>query len=286
MKNQYLLLVCIAIVSLLSCDKQKAIVPGFLKIDDVLLQSTQNLGSNSERITDINVFINDQSIGIFELPALIPIQTTGNVNLKIRCIIYKNGQSNEKVDYPFYTTFNLDTTFIPEVTMELTPIIDYQSTARYVEDWIGDNFETGVNFNENKSPLTDTIITRITDPTQVFEGSGSGLAYLTEDMDFFETWSKTISNVPRNGTPVWMEMDYKSTHQFAITVFVNGTSVGNQQSIVSFNPRVTYGKVYIELTEVFSTLSGAINYTLAIGFPKQKGETAQFYIDNVKLIRF
>lgn len=286
MKNQYLLLVCIAIISLLSCDKQKAIVPGFLKIDDVVLQSTQNLGSNSERITDINVFINDQSIGIFELPALIPIQTTGSVNLKIRCIIYKNGQSNEKVDYPFYTTFNLDTTFIPEVTMELTPIIDYQSTARYVEDWIGDNFETGVNFNENKSPLTDTIINRITDPTQVFEGSGSGLAYLTEDMDFFETWSKTISNVPRNGTPVWMEMDYKSTHQFAITVFVNGTSVGNQQSIVSFNPRATYGKVYVELTEVFSTLSGAINYTLAIGFPKQKGETAQFYIDNVKLIRF
>ncbi len=283
MKNQYLLLVCIAIISLFSCDKQKAIVPGFLKIDDVVLRSAPDQGSSTDRITDINVFINDQSIGIFELPALIPIQTTGNVNLKIRSVIYKNGQSNEKVDYPFFTTFVLDTLFIPDTQMELTPVVEYQSTAIFDDPWAGEDFETGVNFNY--SPQSDTTFQRITNPAEAYEGA-SGLAYLTEDMDFFEAWSPTFSNIPRTGSAVWMEMDYKSTHQFAITVFVNGTSVGNQQSIVSFNPRATYGKVYIELNEVFSTLSGAINYTLAIGFPKQKGETAQFYIDNVKLIRF
>ena len=283
MKNQYLLLVCIAIISLLSCDKQKAIVPGFLKIDDVVLRSAPDQGSSTDRITDINVFINDQSIGIFELPALIPIQTTGNVNLKIRSVIYKNGQSNEKVDYPFFTTFVLDTLFIPDTQMELTPVVEYQSTAIFDDPWAGEDFETGVNFDH--SPQSDTTFQRITNPAEAYEGA-SGLAYLTEDMDFFEAWSPTFSNIPRTGSAVWMEMDYKSTHQFAITVFVNNTSVGNQQSIVSFNPRATYGKVYIELNEVFSTLSGAINYTLAIGFPKQKGETAQFYIDNVKLIRF
>jgi len=283
MKNQYLLIVWITIVSLFSCEKQKAVVPGFLKIDDVLLQSTSAQGSSSDRITDINVFINDQSIGIFELPALIPIQETGAVNLKIRSVIYKNGQSNEKVDYPFYTTFNLDTTFIPEAQMHLTPVVGYQSTAIFDDPWSGEDFESGVNFNY--STQSDTIFQRTSNPSEAFEGS-SGLAYLKEDMDFFEAWSPTFSNIPRNGKDVWLEMDYKSTHLFAISVYTNGTAVSNQQAIVFFNPRATYGKVYIELSSVFSTLSGAINYTLAFGFPKQKGETAQFYVDNVKLIRF
>jgi len=283
MKNQYLLIVWITIVSLFSCEKQKAVVPGFLKIDDVLLQSTSAQGSSSDRITDINVFINDQPIGIFELPALIPIQETGAVNLKIRSVIYKNGQSNEKVDYPFYTTFNLDTTFIPEAQMHLTPVVGYQSTAIFDDPWSGEDFESGVNFNY--STQSDTIFQRTSNPSEAFEGS-SGLAYLKEDMDFFEAWSPTFSNIPRNGKDVWLEMDYKSTHLFAISVYTNGTAVSNQQAIVFFNPRATYGKVYIELSSVFSTLSGAINYTLAFGFPKQKGETAQFYVDNVKLIRF
>ncbi len=283
MKNQYLLVVCITILSLLSCEKQKAIVPGFLKIDDVVLKSLAFQGSNSDRITDINVFVNEQSIGIFELPALIPIQKTGNVNLKIRSIIYKNGQSNEKVDYPFYTTFELDTIIVPEAQMELTPVVEYESTAIFDDPWSGEDFETGVDFNYN--PLSDTVFQRTSNSSEAFEGA-SGLAYLTEDMDFFEAWSPTFSNIPRNGTAVWLEMNYKSTHVFGISVFVNGTSVSNQNAIVFFNPRATYGKVYVELNSVFSTLSGAINYTLAIGFPKQKGETAQFYVDNVKLVRF
>tara|TARA_B110000046_G_scaffold78688_1_gene86794 strand:- start:17312 stop:18163 length:852 start_codon:yes stop_codon:yes gene_type:complete len=283
MKNKYLLIVCITIISLFSCEKQKAIVPGFLKIDDVVLQATAIQGSSSDRITDINVFINDQSIGIFELPALIPIQQTGNVNLKIRSIIYKNGQSNEKVDYPFYTTFSLDTIFVPEVQMEITPVVKYQSSAIFDDPWSGEDFEAGVNFYY--SALSDTVFQRITNPADAFEGA-SGLAYLSESMDFFEAWSPTFSNIPRNGVDVWLEMDYKSTHQFAISVYINGTLINNQRPIVFFNPRVTYGKVYVELNSVFSTLSGAFNYTLAIGFPKQTGEVAQFHLDNVKLVRF
>ena len=167
--------------------------------------------------------------------------------------------------------------------MELTPVVNYQSTAIFDDPWSGEDFESGVNFNY--SPLSDTTFARITNPKEALEGA-SGLAYLTEDMEFFEAWSPTFSNVPRNGIPVWLEMDYKSTHLFAITVFINGTSVANQQSVVSFNPRATYGKVYIELTDVFSTLAGAVNYTIGIGFPKPTGETAQLYIDNVKLVRF
>jgi hypothetical protein len=282
MKKIYQLVAIIVSVSFLSCEDKKAIIPGYLKIDDVILASTLGQGSSTDRITDINVFINDQSLGIFELPALVPIQTTGKVNLKIRGVIYKNGKSNEKVDYPFYKTYQVDTNFVPEMRMELTPTITYETTAVFDDPWSGEDFEAGVNFNYN--PRSDTVFERVSD-NQAFEGT-SGLAYLTEDMTLFEAWSSTFADIPRNGKAVWLEMDYKSTHQFGVSIFYNETSTQTQEAITIFNPRATYGKVYIELGTVFSTLSGAFNYTLAIGFPKAKGETAQFYIDNVKLIRF
>ncbi|MFT4756310.1 MAG: hypothetical protein ACI91R_000955, partial [Vicingaceae bacterium] len=68
MKKIYQLVAIIVSVSFLSCEDKKAIIPGYLKIDDVILASTLGQGSSTDRITDINVFINDQSLGIFELP--------------------------------------------------------------------------------------------------------------------------------------------------------------------------------------------------------------------------
>ncbi|MBL4772255.1 MAG: hypothetical protein JKX98_01180 [Alcanivoracaceae bacterium] len=110
-------------LSFFSCtpDDQKAIVPAFLTINDVSVKTTLNQGTSRDKITDVNVFINDQSLGTFELPTSIPIQQTGNVNLKIRGVINIDGQSNDRQDYPFYTTFSVDTTFIPETEMILNP---------------------------------------------------------------------------------------------------------------------------------------------------------------------
>lgn len=251
----------------------------------MVLETQIGQGSSSSRINDINVFINDQSIGIFELPVNIPIQQTGPVNLKIRAMVYKNGQSNEKVVYPFYTTYEIDTTFIPEVDITLNPIIQYYSETSFDEPWRGEDFEAGIDFNY--SPNSDTVFNRITDPLESFEGA-SGLAYLTEEMELFEAWSPTFSGntVPRNGEPIWLELEYKSTHRFAVSIFTNGTDITRQEAISFFNERATYGKIYVELGSVFSTLSGAVNYTLALGFPKPTGEIGQFYIDNVKLVQF
>lgn len=285
MKIQYLLIAIVFSFLLFSCntDDQKAIVPAFLTISDVSVKTTPNQGTSRDKITDVNVFINDQSQGTFELPASIPIQQTGDVNLKIRGVINIDGQSNDRQDYPFYTTFSVDTTFIPETEMILNPEVQYASTVIFDDPWSGENFETGVSFSYD--PFSDTIFERVTAPDETIEGEGAaGLAYLTEDHIFFEAWSPTFSNIPRSGSAVFLEMDYKSTHNFAVSILTNGQSL--QQSIVFFRPRATYGKVYIELASVFSSLSGAINYNIGIGLTKQKGEIGKLYIDNVKLVRF
>ena len=84
MKIQYLLIAIVISISFFSCkpDEQKAIVPGFLTISDVSVKTTGGQGSSRDRITNVNVFINDQSQGSFELPASIPIQQTGDTTLQ------------------------------------------------------------------------------------------------------------------------------------------------------------------------------------------------------------
>ena len=63
---------------LLSCQKeeQKSVVPAFLRIDQVNIDAVFNTqGTESEKITTVLVFINDNNIplGTYELPIDFPI---------------------------------------------------------------------------------------------------------------------------------------------------------------------------------------------------------------------
>lgn len=263
----------------------KAIIPAYLKVEDVVVVNTPILQKvwPNDRITDINVFIDDQFLGTFELPALIPIQQTGSVRLKIRAVIYNNGMSNDRQDYPFYSTFELDTTFVPEQEIALRPEIEYFSTIELNGDWDGEDFEVGVAFT--KTATSETKLIQTTDPINVFNGNRSGVARLEENQQFFETYTREeLTNVPRTGVPVYLEFNYKSTHSFTLSIYTNNRT--QQQPILSFRPRSEYTKVYVELSSVFSTLFTASNYNLAFGYRKPLGEKGMLYLDNIKLFYF
>lgn len=283
MRQIYLLFSFISVLFFYACndDDLSADIPSYLSIDDVSVSTTAAQGSASDRITDVTVFINDQSLGFFELPARVPIRTTGQVNLKIRPVIQKNGMSSQKVDYPFYTTYNVDTFLIPENEFYINPVVEYFPTTNFTEPWSGEDFESGINFEYD--PQSDTSFVRTLDPNDAFEGA-SGIAVLESNQRFFEARTPTFSNIPRNGTAVYMELNFKSTHDIAISVYANNQSV--QQAVIFLRGRSTWSKVYIELGSVFATLASSQNFNIAISTEKPIGETSRLVVDNVKLLRF
>jgi len=286
MRYLYLFL-CLLICSLFSCDDEdlKAIIPAYLKVDDVVVVNTPILQKvwPTDKITDINVFVNDQFLGTFELPALIPIQQTGNVTLKIRAVIFNNGMSNDRQDYPFYSTYELDTTFVPEQELYLRPEVEYFKTLELDGDWGGEDFEVGVAFN--KSPTSESELTQTGEPEHVFNGNRSGVAHLNINQQFFETYTREeLRNIPRTGEPIYLEFNYKSSHPFTLSIYTNNRTT--QQAILSFRPRSSYTKVYVELTTVIATLFTASNYNLAFGYRKPLGENGSLYLDNIKLLYF
>jgi len=284
MKHLYLLLLFFTAL-LLSCneDELEATVPSYLQIDDISVNITNpDQGSGSDKITDAWVFINDQLIGAFELPTIVPITQSGNLNIKVRGGIFNNGLSNQREIYPFYDFFILDTILPPEAVIKPDLVVEYQPRAIFDEAWSGENFESGINFIKN--PSGDTGIFRVTDPNLVFEGSASGGILLPPGKTFAEIYTPSFSDIPRNGTAVYMELNYRSTHDFAISIYTNNRS--QQFSVVNFRASSDWNKVYVEFSTIFATLFSASNYNIAIGLQKPSGDNAELYLDNVKLINY
>jgi hypothetical protein len=67
------------------------LVPSYLHIEKIDLNSTYSQGTASANITDAWVYIDDKLIGSFELPATIPILTHGKQNLVVRAGVKLNG---------------------------------------------------------------------------------------------------------------------------------------------------------------------------------------------------
>jgi len=81
-------------------------IPAFIRIDTISLTSDYfTEGANTHNISDAWVYVNDQIIGAFELPALIPVLAKGTNKLEIRPGIKLNGISSTRAPYPFYKPF-------------------------------------------------------------------------------------------------------------------------------------------------------------------------------------
>ena len=107
---------------------------------------------------------------------------------------------------------------------------------------------------------------------------------LSSNATFFEARTPAFSNIPRDGSPIYLELDYKSTHDFAISIYANDQTV--QTRVVFFKSQTEWTKVYVRLNDVIATLANAFNYNIAIGYIKAQGETSQLLVDNVKLLHF
>lgn len=286
MPNHYsfnLLLVFTFFLTACNDEELEAPVPAFITIEDIEVVATDaSQGSTSDNIKDAWVYEGNQLLGIFELPATIPIQNTGNVKLQIGGGIFNNALSNDRDLYPFYNLYQLDTFLAPQQAFTLVPKVNYTQNADYDRAFSIADFEGDAGQFE-KHPNSDTIFVRETQ-NNVFEGSGSGLAYLDESMDFFEARSPTFDDIPRDGRAVYLEMDYFCSHNISVSIYTNNQQ--RQFSIINFRPSGGWTKAYIELGPVFSTLFAADNYNIAIGFTKPLGEVGFLYVDNVKLISF
>lgn len=281
------------LILIFSCEKFEGdqTIPAYIQIDKFILEKNPNLaeGSLSSKITDVWVYIDDELIGAFELPAKFPVLKKGKHKITLAPGIKMNGVSSTRVVYPFYkiielNNYNLKEDSISHIDSTITKT-SYKDNIKFA--WKEDFEDGGVSLQKRSS--SDTGIFKTNLPGNVFEGFYSGLIYLDQNQDFFEIETIDNYNLPKNGSPVFLEMNYKTNNPIRIGIMVYYSSKIIQIASVVLNPNTTpeWKKIYINLTADISEHYNANDFKIFFGeYKSSDNQNAIILFDNIKLVHY
>lgn len=291
----YVLLGILTIFGLLICQgcykfTGTQTVPAYISINDIKVQTNYSEeGSSSSSITDVWVYVDDQLIGVYELPAMFPVLAEGKHKLEIRSGIKINGISSTRVPYPFYDPIVFsDYDFIPEQVHELgslTTSYDADLTFQWMEDFE----QPDISIDEISS--SDTVIKRTTPENNPeaylsVHSRYSGQISLTEDKPEYGAISFTSFSMPENpGAVVILEMDIKTNNLLSVGLLMRVYDEFNEIPLLILNYNDEWSKVYINLGPNISLNPNASDYKIIFRAGLETAnETAQIYIDNLKIV--
>jgi len=280
------------LLMLSSCDiiNPEEDVPAFVFFESVDFQAGPDQGTSHQIFPFAEILTGDFNLGIHAIPSRVPILLEGEHKLDVFPGINENGISS------FPNTYNLIK--FDEITLNLAPgsIDTVQVQARYKDNLtfaIEEPFESDFQVFRNDVDGDPETTIELNDD-DVFEGNRSALISLIKDHPRFEVASERISTLPPNGSPVYLEMNYKTESQFAIGVYWNTLGSGQQSSFTNFiNPKAEWNKIYLNLSDIFNFIiseSGVTDWQIGISaqLPLENGEfineTRNIWIDNIKLI--
>lgn len=252
--------------------------PMFISLKDPSLSTFSNQGSNSHKILDIWVSADGRTLGVFEMPDTIPVYDENEVtSMQYFAGIRRNGTTNDHWQYPFYERINITYDYEPEVVR--TDPIEFTYRDDVVFSLV-ENFSGVHTFTVDVDEDPSTVVQQVNDGC--LEGA-CGLIALETDTSEIEVASGIgLQDLPTNGTPVFLEVDYKNDIEFSIGLQGELGSTGLEQYIILLKPSEEWNKIYLDLSELVQ-LSGLETFRVLFGSNNGPGN---IYLDNVKLLHF
>jgi len=257
-------------------------LPMYFNIDNVSLQTTNSQGFNTHKISDIDVFADGASVGVFNIPASVPVlKTKEQLDIEFIGVIRNNGIASNPIRYPFYKTQSFNFPFEENGTEVLELDFEYSEQSKQI--LVGD-FEITNPFTVNYDNNPDIEFKRSGESEY---GDFCGKITLDEAGDFFE--KSTFTKIDRSvvfGGPVYLEMDYKNEIPFGIGVLKLQTGqFFVPEYRVALKKQEEWNKVYVELTEIFSD-NQIEQFTILIGSSSGTSAKGSIWIDNLRIVHF
>ena len=260
-----------------SCQKEDAVgIPAYIKIENIYLGEND---SNST-ITDAWVYVNGQLQGVYELPAKFPVLEEGNANIKVYAGIKNNGIASDRVIYPFYSSDTTNKVLTINASTEIYPTVNIKENI----DGQFDDFDNGYSFN------SDTCF-------QVLSGGPYGKygSLSLSDSDSiliteinYQDFPLSFENVPQQGSPTYLELDYKSNTTFLVGIYINSTNSPTlEKGLLWINPKEDWNKIYIDLTQTVSEAIGAETFSIFIKMQRDSNlDENKLDFDNIRIIHY
>jgi len=281
----------ICLLFLSSCDiiNPEEKIAAYVYVDFFELEDNPNVseGSLDHSINNVQVFVDGDYLGIYTLPALVPVLQEGEKVIFLDPVIRLNGQTFTLGIYPFYERYTGSVDLIPTEVDTVHPVVRYTDGINFafVED-----FELGGTiFDLDRDGNEETFLDVTTE--EVFEGDRSGVIFLDRENAFIDVGTTQSDLFPLGeAQQIWLEVNFKSE----VGVLYGLLGYDNLGAIASsFNygtlAKEEWRKIYFNLTaDVIE--SGFDDYGIAItaGLPFEGGDftldSARIYLDNIKLI--
>lgn len=257
--------------------------PMFLSFDDnpevavdIALQ-----GEGTEDIIGVSVFADGFNIGVFGLPADVPVlDDNDNTDISVRAVIENNAQVDNPLAYPFYAPIEFNRPFSPGETIDVEPEFNYVDGIKFL---LVEDFEEDHTIIENIDGQESFVIERVSDSRS---GQFSGSITTSENNPFFEKGTlNTFVAADINNTFAYLELDYKNEVPFRVGVL--GIIGGTAQRVYKIQLTTTdeWKKLYLDITP--EILANNFDFYKVI-FSNLPGDTdfGTVQFDNIKLIIF
>jgi hypothetical protein len=260
--------------------------PAYLTINPFTLSTSAAEGSNSANIKQGWLFVNGEFLGVYDLPAEVPVIAAGPTTVRVEAGIEENGLSSTPDIYPFYEAYEQELDLIPGESTVINPRTSYLSTAKFamIED-----FEDGrvSFFTEPITGNTNLSLER----EIVRDGQFAGQFSLVKSVrDIVEIATlQEFSGLQEGGVFVYLEIDYLAEAPVFWGVAGERDPLAGLERYVEpgFAPKPEWNKIYLNLSQIiFDSELTDYQIILQALLREEDPDSANVYLDNIKLVHF
>lgn len=259
----------------------------WLKVNKWELVSNPNLsneeGELTHNISNAWVYVDDELIGVFQVPFKIPILKSGNVNIKVYPTILNNGISATKKIYPFLEVYEINTILKENDTTILNPVTRYKNSLNF---WIEDFEDASLKILNDQNTLAKLEFDNI--DSILKWGNSYGKVILNEEDSTWAGFTNSFLDLPR-GKEVYLEIDYYNIYSVTTgLITVSPNEVKNNQYIKLNSQQLNnlkWKKIYIDLREIVSNSNQDAYFELSF-LAKNEQQSGFIIFDNIKIIHF
>ncbi len=284
--NSFHKLIWLALLFLSSCKlfDSEDIVPAYIEINDFDFEITNNeQGLPVIKVEEVFVFIDKQSIGVYPLPAKIPVITTGSEQtVFIGAAVHQSGRQSSSVEYPFFERFEWVKLMEPEETYEIKPKFTYKTDTKF--DFV-EGFEEGNILVKDRDGNQNTSLEIVNGGNQ---SNKSGRLRVTPD--FAENAVSTGLNFFRSdnaGGSTYLEFDYRNDVELSVGIVTADDNRETETPLIVLKPREEWNRLYLDIT-LLATSPEINSYTVFFRLLHDGSDTEDqsAWIDNIKLVHF
>jgi len=282
---KYFIIIALVTLGLSGCIKNNDI-PSYININPWVLEdnpnSTHNAGVLTHNFSNAWVYVDNQLLGVFELPCTVPVLKTGSSEIRIYPTVLNNGISATKKVYPFVEYYTAYVTLESNEVTEINPVTRYKTNAQF---WIEDFENATFKMNEGNTSEASLIV----------ESNGAntnryGRVYLNSTQSTWYAYTTEELAFP-TGTDVYLEIEYYNTNNVVTGLLVNKSDGTTENNInIQMNAREpgneVWKKIYIDLKELVN-LSGGIGFLQSFQAALDDDDSeGLILIDNIKVVHY